>query len=169
MIILHLKISSWIGSIGATHYYGRIIFPGQPMLRDKEDIELEFKLSQSDAEKLNRKEYTYAPNYRSTYQVGEWSKRFDTKEEIKIAGIKYYKEHLQQNYPLLVLGNTGVIEPQEIIGHNLESPEQVKLIRRINEIAKKYDYDDNCDSKLNTTLFKKWEPLWKELTGESWN
>lgn len=166
MKILHLKITTWAGiSIGATHYYGDILFPYE---EHKDSHRLRFILAKRDVILLNKKERMYASTFRTTYVVGEESERFDTKEEIEKTGIKYYEENLKKKYAILVLGDTGVIEPKKIIVHNCKSSRQLKLIESINEIAKQYDYEDACDTVHNSALFKKWAPLWKQLTGESW-
>lgn len=166
--ILHLEITSWQGiSIGATHYYGRITFPFE---EKEKDIELGFQLTETDVRNLNRKERDfYALSYRTRYHVGERSIRFDTQEEIKKVAIEYYGEHLKNKYPLFVCGESGVIEPQEILGSNFESSKQKELVKKINTIAKKYDYDDDGDTKYNLNLYKEWKPLWKKLTGETWS
>jgi hypothetical protein len=164
MKILHVEITTWAGmSIGATHYYGKIEFPYDD---HKDSIELNFILTKRDVILLNKKERMYAPTFRTKYIIGEPSSRFDTKEEIERAGIKYYEENLKKEYSLLVLGGKGVIEPQKIIAYNCKSSSQIKLIEKINKIAEQYDYDDDCDTDHNEALNKKWKPLWKQLTRE---
>ena len=166
MKILHLKITTWAGmSIGATHYYGDILFPYD---KHKEDIKLSFILTKRDVLLLHKKERMYALSYRTKYIIGEESSRFDTKEEIEKAGIKYYEENLKKKYSILVLGDSGIMEPQKILAYNCKSPQQIKLIEKINEIALQYDHEDACDTKHNVTLSVQWKPLWKKLTGESW-
>jgi hypothetical protein len=176
MIILHLEITDYLYSIGATHYYGHIVFPfkekyGQLGLpeRVEENVELGFELTRTDAEALNKKERSYAPDHRCVYKVGERSTRFDSPKLVEIAGIKYYNEKLKEKYPLLVLGSSGVVEPQKIIGYNFESKPEIKLINQINKIVEKYHYNEDCDTEHNLALYKKWKPLWKKLTGEKWS
>ena len=166
MKILHVKITTWAGmSVGATHYYGDIVFPYED---HKDDIKLTFLLTKRDVLLLHKKERMYAPSYRTKYIIGEESSRFDTKEEIEKAGIKYYEENLKKKYLLLVRGDSGIIEPQKILAYNCKKPLQIKLIEEINTLASQYDYDDDCDTKHNVTVSVQWRPLWKELTGEDW-
>jgi hypothetical protein len=51
ILVLHLEITDWLGSIGATHYYGKITFPHEIK---KEDIELGYIMSRADATQLNK-------------------------------------------------------------------------------------------------------------------
>jgi hypothetical protein len=176
MIILHLETTNFLFSFGATHYYGHIVFPfkerygefGMPE-RVEENVELGFELTRTDAEALNRKEKMYAPDRRYKHKVGDWCTRFDNSKLVELSGIKYYNEKLKEKYPLLVLGDSGVVEPQKIIGHNLKVKENIKLINQINRIAEKYHYDEDCDTKYNKALYIKWRPLWEKLTGEKYS
>jgi hypothetical protein len=165
MKILHLEITDLLFSMGATHYYGHIVFPSESK---KENIELGYTMSKADATALNKKEKMYAAGYRATYHAGDRSTRYDTKEQVIASGIKYYDEKLRNKNTILVVGRSGVIEPKKVIGYHLKTPLQIKLITEINKIAAEYHYNDDCDTEHNKSLYNKWKPLWKKLTGESW-
>ncbi len=178
--IAHLEITDMLYSLGATHSYGRIIFPFKSDgTSDKmhEDVELGFTMSRIDAESANKKEKMFrgGSTYLHVYKKGEWSTRFDHKIQIPPIAIKHYNEHLSKEWDLLVQGRTGIIEPQEIIAHSLTDKKQILLINKINRIHKswskfevKWDREGCAAEKGMERWQKIWEPVWCELTGEHW-
>jgi len=109
MIVLY--ITTWQGiSIGAEHYYGKIILIDS-MWKDitlenieeygidtfGENIRLEKELTFKDCENLDKKDGGHT--YKRAFKIGINSKsdRFDTIKEITEHGIKFWKEYCSKN------------------------------------------------------------------------
>lgn len=93
MNIVYLKISTFRGiSIGAEHYYGKLIFM-EPYLHH----ELSYTMTQEDAVKLNDKD----PDW-PYHSEGEKSTRFDSKDLVREAAIKYCTEKWNDDEYVLV-------------------------------------------------------------------
>lgn len=96
----YLKITSytWIGSIGAEHFYGKIYIE-----KPDEQIDLQHKMSAKMAKYMNKKEGTqdfcrYKPN--------EMTNKFDTEEEITLFGLHYFKARFPKG--ILIKGDQCV-------------------------------------------------------------
>ena len=152
-LVVYLEISSFLGSLGATHVYGHLITK-----QDYKKVELKRKLTEYEAEKLRIKDGSSG----IFYHKGAMTERFNTEEEI----IKVAKRQYQKIFPtahILVKGRTSYIEPKLV----LHVKKGIKGFnkKRANEIyhqAKELDFysdpkNDLIMDRLNTeyhNLFK---------------
>lgn len=145
-----MYITTWKDAgIFATHYYGNLASLNETC----HSVDVTFKLSKEDAKYLNE-----IADMKGTigYKAGESSERFNRREDL----IKSAKKQFRKIFPgakVLVLGNTGYVEPQII----LVGPKQFK--DKINKLANEYeelDWDRKEDRARISLLEKKWQKLW---------
>lgn len=112
--IVCLEISSWRGiSIGAMHYYGKIVG-----YKDNEyhHATLTRKLSAYVAAEMNRhhrKEFPYEHDpYR--YRAGQTTECFDTRQQIISLAKRCWLTHFPKAH-VLMLGSFSVANPQQIL------------------------------------------------------
>lgn len=88
MVIGHLDVSTWAGiSIGAVHWYCSIVVDDGDT--EVERLELERPLTAKEAATMNKE--ARAQGYLSKmYSAGNKTRGFNTEEEAKAAGIKYF-------------------------------------------------------------------------------
>lgn len=148
-MIVTLEITCWKGmSIGATHYYGHLKgYIGE----EYKSVELEYKMTASQAAKLNKKDEQLTRSSGGLYSRGSVSTRFDTEEQIIKLALKVYKQHFP-GADVLILGHSYIAEPQLI----LDGPEEVKKI--INEIVSVYD-KFRYGSKQQELLWDTWNTV----------
>ena len=105
-IIVHLQISSFmdIGSIGATHYYGKLVGYIDNQYTHKD---IEKPMNEEDVKKLSEKDDF-------EYHIGHMTSRFDTEDEIINIARKKYKDIFKEA-KVLLLGNSAHIEPKFVI------------------------------------------------------
>jgi hypothetical protein len=90
--VARLRITSWtyIGSLGARHYYGKVTF------RD-EEYELSWRITAEEARLLNKGDRF------DTYKRGDKSTRFVSTEQLEEAARKLFKEKLHGMGCLILL------------------------------------------------------------------
>ena len=124
MKIAYLEISNWTGlSLGAVHYYGKLVCDGQR-------IQLKKELSRAEALFLSRDWH---------WEKGDTTERFCMKGELKDLAIRTWRDHFPDAI-MLIEGRAWLVEPQ----HVLDGPAEIK--RRINALAaeaEKVDYWDD--------------------------
>lgn len=150
--IVFLTISSFVGvGVGAKHWYGKL-----EHLQGGDTFEVTYPLSREDARAFNRDWRTKHP-MNLGYQEGEQSERFPSRKGVIAAARKQFKKEFPKA-TVLVLGRTGVVEPQKI----LVGPREFKT--KINILAREYDkldWDRSPEDKLAIRkLEKKWQKLW---------
>jgi hypothetical protein len=102
--VTHLEISSWDGlSFGATHDYGHL-------WNGNERVQVEKKLTQAEADKLNEKDGT------NTYRQDSTTERFEAEEDIIRFSVKVYKHRFPESN-MLVLGSPVSYEPKVILDY----------------------------------------------------
>lgn len=152
--VIFVKVDTFVGTgVGAVHYYGIL-----RQLCGGRSVDVTHKLTQIEADRLNKKWLTkdMRESLSAGYQKGECSSRFFSRE----AAINAAKKQFKKCFPkaaVLVLGSSGVVEPQRI----LVGPKEFK--DKINKLVKKYDkldWDIRTDRKEIEELEKKWEKLW---------
>jgi len=152
--IVFLTITTWVGTcvIGADHYYGRL----RP-LNGNQSFDVSYKLSKEDAKNLNRG--IKPENVKSIgYKEGDESERFRSRKKLIAEAKKQFKKRFPKA-KVLVLGDRGIIEPQEI----LVGPREFKS--KINRLAKEYDkldWDIDEDQPKIRKLEGEWQELWPE-------
>lgn len=150
--IIFVKVSTFVGTgVGAVHYYGELSQVG-----GGRSVEVTHKLTQIEADRLNKKWLTSEMGTLTGYQKGECSSRFFNRESTIVAAKKQFKKEFP-TATVLVLGRSSFVEPQEI----LVGPKEFKT--KINILAKKYnklDWDVVTDRIKIEMLEKKWQRLW---------
>ena len=114
--IAFLEITSWQGvSIGAEHYYGKIITHNP-----YSHVELKRKLTAKQAAKLSKKD-------KWDYRPGAETDRFDTKEQIIKIAVAQYKS-IMPSARMLVLGSSSSVEPKQVLDANKSIMEKCNKI-----------------------------------------
>jgi len=149
--IVFLAISTFVGtSPGAIHYYGRLEHLQGGV------VDVTFPLTEEQAKALNVQWGLKYSGMDAGYQKGEQSERFPSEKKLIVVAKKQFKVHFPKA-TVLVLGSTGVVEPQEI----LVGPKEFK--DAINVLARRYDklnWDTKADRKEIKELEKRWQELW---------
>lgn len=102
-----LEISSWAGtSIGAEHYYGRLMGYADNKITY---VELKKTLTQREADCLNKKDESYVK-----LKQGDESTRFNSKKEIREKAIEIWKQHFPYD-EFLLEGRFAVCNPQKCL------------------------------------------------------
>ena len=143
--IVFLTISSFVGGgVGAKHYYGRLRH-----LQGGDNPDVTYKMTKAEADLFNGRK-------KLGYRKGEESTRFSSRRKVINAAKRQFKIHFPKA-AVLVLGETGVVEPQEI----LVGPREFK--DRINRLAKRYeklDWDVKADRPVIEKIAEEWQKLW---------
>jgi len=131
----HLEISSWtwIGSIGAEHFYGKIKID-----KPSETIELEHKMSAKMAKYLNKKDGT---EDFCRYRQGETTNRFDTEDEVILFGLTYFKTRFPKG--ILIQGDhciRSAMYPVIYVPEELQS-----WMDKVNKLVKEWNDIDGYD------------------------
>lgn len=137
-----LEISSftYIGSLGAEHYYGSLYC----QVGDKLQIrELEYEVDEQTAQKLNK-------NDGYVYEVGEKTIKFFSEEEVKDAAIRQFSV-LFPTAKILINGSYAVADPQEV----LVGPEPFK--KEANQLVRLLDM--NSSEAFAHKAYKKYRAL----------
>ncbi len=104
--VVYLDITSFSGvSIGAEHYYGKLVCSGD----EYKTIELEKKLTSRQAKELNKKD-----GYGSVFRADSLTGRFDTEQEIISLAIVEYKKHFPEA-KILLLGDSASAEAKKVL------------------------------------------------------
>ena len=107
MNIITLEISSFTGiSLGATHYYGMICF--EDMRGNLVKHELEYKISTSEAKRLNK------------IDGGGWkaemtTSRFESKGAVIQSAIEWFQKHFPKQDAVLVIGRYTEATRKQVI------------------------------------------------------
>lgn len=143
--MVFLSITSWVYSGIGTHYYGRL----RPC-DGEEAFDVTYKLSQIEADRFNRGTTDVL------YEVDEESERFFSRDKVIAAAKKQFKKYFP-GATILILGDRGVVEPQQV----LVGPKQFK--DKINVLAARYDELDwyvKSDREEIEELEMEWQKLW---------
>ncbi len=108
-----IEISSFIfcGAMNAEHFYGEAWWetPRSKYSTDKE--KLTQPMSEKMAKYLNKKDDSWGSRY--GYKKGDMTERFDTKEQVKKAGIKFLTEKFGEN--IIIEDGSSVYADNELI------------------------------------------------------
>ena len=150
----YLEISSytWIGSIGAEHFYGKLRIE-----KPEERIELRHKMSAKMAKYMNKKDGTRSF---CKYKPGELTHRFDTEEEVTLFGLHYFKTRFPKG--ILIKGDhcvASAMYPIIYVPKELEkwAAKANKLIKEWNDI----DGYDGIKSNRAEEIDKEWYEMIK--------
>lgn len=153
-----LEISSWRGiSIGAQHYYGKLIFDDAEGKYQR--VELLRTLDDAGATKLMKQQNDGRnPDYWIEYFAGDRTDCFDTKIELRNLAKKEWKK-LCPDAKLLICGSSCCADPQEVLA--ADDPELMKQINYLWALAEEIDYYEK-DEKAMTKIYKAYQKLLKE-------
>lgn len=150
--IVFLIVSSFVGmSPGAVHYYGRL-----EHLQDGEDFDVIHKLTQIEADRLNKKWFSKDMSLFAGYQKGEDSSRFVSSEAVIVAAKEQFKIYFPKA-AVLILGTATVCAPFEV----LVGPKEFK--EKMTKLAKRYDklnWDRVADREEIDEILDSWQELW---------
>jgi hypothetical protein len=145
--VVNLEIESfvYIGSIGASHYWGTLRFGDQ---RHK----LERILTQAQADVTNKKDRMCS--HLDSWKAGDVTHRMDSEEEV----VQYAKEKWKELFPdavALLRGSHCVADPQEMI----DGPPE--LMKKANKLWKQGEKNDGWegDQKKMQKICDAWEAL----------
>lgn len=140
--IVYLEITSFRGmSIGATHYYGKLVCP------NANSVELCYQLTKAEVDELNARDRTMC------YREGELSIRFSTRSDIINLVLVDWKKH----YPsaqLLVLGRASIVEPQQVLAGEQKLMDEINILAAQAEECNYWD-----DEEAMTQICDKWMTL----------
>jgi len=153
--VVFLTITSWVDAgIFAKHYYGRL-----RALTGGESFDVTHEITQREADDFNRSlKFSGNPEDDAFigYKKGEVSERLLSKKKVIAEAKKQFKQHFPKA-TVLVLGDLGVVEPQEI----LVGPKEFK--DKVNVLVKRYeklDWDVEVDRPEIKEIEEKWQELW---------
>lgn len=144
--LAYLEISSYTGiSIGATHFYGKLIFYNGDK---REDHELRRELSASEARLLNKIDDF------ASYRPGQSTERFDSREDVIAQAVTEYKT-IFPTATALICGSSSTLDPQRV----LDGPaELMKKLNSLHRQAERIDYWERNPSKMQE-ICDKWDLL----------
>ena len=143
--ITYLDTSCWEGiSLDATHYYGKL-------WNGNEIVQVEKKLTQEEADKLNKKDGVRC------YKQDSVTERFEKEEDI----IRFSKEVYKRRFPkskILLLGSPCSIQPRVV----LDCPKGFDSAKAMQIYLEAEKLDFYANSKNDAKMDKLMEQ-WKEL------
>lgn len=135
--IVYLEISSFEGiSIGATHYYGKLI-------NNTERIELAKKITKSNID-------SFKCDY---YNIGDYTERFLNEEEV----IKNAKKNWKKYFPnaiVLIKGFKSILDPQECIAGDNKWKKIINSYFKLSEACGGYEYNNELMTKISNEYMK---------------
>jgi len=150
-----LDITTWVGiGLGATHYYGTISTRRHWGKHGETKWEVDRKISRAEAIELNKAEGTAY----SQYRAGQLTVRFSSEEQLLEYAADTFRNKVQKQYPnvkYLILGSTGIIDPQPIIVG--DGSADVATVNELAERAEKIGFWES--EKEMKKIAKKWEKL----------
>lgn len=155
--IICLHITSWNGiSIGAEHYYGELM---RYEYNEDPDIELKRKIKEvTEARYLSKK-----VGYKGMYKVGDETNCFTTRDQVKKEARRQYKK-LYPGAKVIVIGNNGIHEPQEIILGPRVFKKKVNKLWKAYKIAwvegRRNRLTDDQIIKILEPIEELWENIW---------
>lgn len=155
LIFCNLEISSFAGSVGAEHYYGKIVFYEN---HEFQRVELKHILTAKEARYLTKKDEAWGAKFRK----GMTTERFESKEEIVRQAKKLWKKAFPKAHVLLY-GSSGVasIQPWLDCRPGLEKlMAHVNVLYRIREKRGGYEQDPEAADAIDRKYWK--------LTGQEW-
>jgi len=149
--VVYVQITSWYPiSVGAEHYYGKLVYKG----KDRQSMELLRTLSQKEATYLNKKDGCHL------WSKGEETKRWDTRQQVVEEAEKVWKKHFPDADLLVLGGSANSLEPQ----HILIGPDWLKEI--VNPLAvelQALDWDIKGDRERITEIEETYEEAMKKF------
>jgi len=149
-----LKVTSftWIGSIGAEHFYGKL-----QVEKPEETVELEHKMSAKMAKYMNKKDGTESF---CRYKAGDMTNRFDTEEEVIMFGLMYFKTRFPKG--ILIQGDNCSRSAMYPV---IYAPEELQLwMNKANKLVKEWNDIDGYDgsqSKRAEQIDNEWYKMIK--------
>lgn len=136
-----LEISSWRGSIGAEHYYGKLL------CEDSEDeIEVERTLDdQKEVDYLNKKDGAGDGFHR--WDVGNTTKRFSTAKAVEERAILIWRRHFPK-HAALVIGIYGSAGPRRPLDAKPTVLKKLQSFWKRAEAAGGYEKNYNAMDKV---------------------
>lgn len=154
MKVVYCKISSWVGRVqSAEHYYADLKAGRYPAKRVEEKVW--HNLTQSEADRLNRRTMQDPRYPNPTWKVGEEVGYFFSRERAVEGAVAVYKE-LFPGAVILVEGDIGTYEPQLILDG---PPEAMKAINDLYEQAEEIGWWEG-DEKAMQVIADAWEAIW---------
>lgn len=152
--IVNLETICWAFSLGGEHFTGQI--KGfRHSLSDFHGMEVKHRLGRKEALRLNKKD---SARGLSLHKPGDWSDRFNTRDELRRAAIKVYKTEFP-NAIVLLDGNGAIADAQPC----LDGPKKLK--DAINKIVAEGEacggYEGN--RKKMDALFRRYRKLVDKL------
>lgn len=151
--IVNLEIISWSFSLGGEHFTGKIT--GYLRDDDYHSVEVRHPLTAKEAKALNKKD---SARGLSLQKPGDWSERFETREELRRAAIAVYKKEFPKAEVLLE-GSFAVADAQPC----LDGPPRFK--QTVNKIVSAQEqcggYERNY--KKMEALYQRYRKLVEKL------
>jgi len=156
MKTVFLDIRTWVGTcaIGAIHYYAHL------QCGDSRK-ELKYKLSASQARKMNKLDNVKAGTF-GAYSKGEESGRFFTMQELMDYALAHWKD--EEYFPdgeLLIEGDKATCDPQRVLW--CKDDEFMRLANVLYEWSERTFKKGGWDSKKTIPTMKKIEKHWEKL------
>jgi hypothetical protein len=151
MIIAQLSILDWGCALGGRHFSGNLLYNKD---KDYISIKVRHKLTQKEATELNKIDGN------TTYEAGDESDRYNTKEQIIIDAFKLLVKEEGRGIML-----NGYGYPDEILAWSKEVDSIVNELNKINKIFWKKGGFNHYKDKNNeaTKLWHKWEEKFNTL------
>lgn len=150
--LVFLEVSDMIGSIGAEHYYGKLVwYEG----RERHEQHVEHAMTQREAIYLNKKDTSRGSGM---YKPGDMTRRFDTPADVIAAALQCWSFLVKTVKPrLLVLGSNCAIEPK------IPLAGEVRLMAQAASLAERALDCRGCRN-MDDPEYDRLTELWDEFT-----
>lgn len=143
-----LEVSSWVGSIGAEHYYGKL------KMDDRKDVKVQTKLTSKEALHLTKKDRRFGTDYR--YRKGQLTTRFSDAEKVEEEAKRVWRKHFPKAHALVV-GQDAVADPQRPLDGDPEILKKLKDYWDRFEATGRYEGDAKAAGKVSDEY---WNWIW---------
>lgn len=154
--VIHLEISSFLGSLGAEHYYAKLRWKDRTSKEYKtNEIEIRRKLGVKEAKYLNEKDSAYGSGI---WRAGCMTERFNTPEHAIEFALKEFKKIPGEN--ILIKSRHGVCSAAPIIAFPEWYAEKIQFLNGMAE-----EWRSMPRSLWNSTHATELDEKWyKEIT-----
>ena len=154
VVYLSLESFCYCGSIGASHYWGTLIYEekGQNKFH-----KLEITLTQAQADTLNIKDRN-EPGCIAAWKAGDIVHRMNSESEVIAEGKRVWKS-IFPNAVVLIKGSHCVLDPQRVIDG---SAELMKAANKLFQASVKIDgWENKGKEKEMQAICDKWDALFR--------
>lgn len=148
--IVYLQISSHIGiSLGAIHYYGKL----HGNREANHTVDVWKRMTRREATKL-----TKGDSFGFKYRAGNTTRRFETKELLRIHADTLLRKHFPSAV-ILLEGSWAVYQPQRVLWS--EDPVIKDTVNAMYEVCEALGWWDRGNDDLVDKVWSEWKSVWE--------